>query len=206
MAEVASHAKSNAITQSAVRPGWVLVSNNKRCHRRGTGHAGNRHRHDERLALPRLAEDAAAIGRRKHHADADQEQHQATSDADGIGLQLHDMQELLATEQEHQQDAQRDQQFAHHDAAATARRHFLEQAQEERNIAQRVHDQEQHDPRRQRGHLCFHLDSLRNGLRWAGDPAQEFAGIRCSNPAPTLPCSCDSRILTETAGSCVPTR
>src|SRR6185437_16503517 len=115
----------------------------------------NRQRNDERFALPDRPEDAA-IARRENHLDADQEQHDPAADADRLLLQLQHAQQELATEQEGDQHRQRNQQFARHYPAPPLRRHVLQQRQEKRNIAERIQDQEQQDPGRQRGHLDFH--------------------------------------------------
>jgi hypothetical protein len=97
---VASHASTSAITQSAVRPGWVLVSSSNAAIAEGPATPGIAIGTMKRLAFARLAENAAAIGRRKHHADADQEQHDAAGDADRIRFQLQQLEDVLAAKQE----------------------------------------------------------------------------------------------------------
>ena len=100
----------------------------------------------------RYAARGLRVGGREDHAQADQEQHDAARDRDRLLAQVHQLQRVLPAPQEQHQHAQCDQQLARQHPALAGWRQALEQAQEYRNVAQRVQDQEQQQGSGDDGH------------------------------------------------------
>ena len=124
-------------------------------------------RHDQRFAV-HLLRVLRADG--KDHADCDQEQHDAARDADAFLLDLQQLQGLIPCEQEEHEDAIGDQHFADDDGASAFGADFLEYAQEDRHVAERIHDQEQRDHGGDEAHLRSISQSLAlERLRTAGE-------------------------------------
>ena len=81
------------------------------------------------------------------HAQRDQQQDHAACNGERLRRDLERVEQQLAREQEQHEQRERDQQLAHDHHALALRRHALQCGDEQRDVAERVHHEEQQDGR-----------------------------------------------------------
>ncbi len=125
-------------------PGGLLIGQqHQRCEDRRTGDHRDRHRHQEGLLARRQPGHAPLTW--EDHLDGDQEQDDTPRNADRLLPQVEEAEDLLTNEQEQHHDGQREEQLAHHHLATSFGIDMTQDREEDRQVAQRVHDQKQHD-------------------------------------------------------------
>ncbi|KAG0161804.1 hypothetical protein DFQ30_005459, partial [Apophysomyces sp. BC1015] len=149
---------------------WLLRrQQHHRRNRRGSGKRRNRKWHDQRLTGRVATQRPFRV--RKDHPKRDQEQHDPTCDAQRQVRQLHHPQEPIASDHEREQDPERDRHLAQNHLPAPLARNRAQYVNEDRNIAQRIRDQDQQDCRGQKCVLHSKLPSARQ--RGANPPGDE---------------------------------
>src|SRR5262245_22912344 len=135
-----------------LRPSLRLLIHDEenRSQRRRAGDVRNREGNDEGLAGELLPHGRPRP--REHHSYRDEEQDRSSRRPERGLRDVEGPQDVLSREKEYHQDDERDYQLPHDDAPVSLPRHILEGGDEERDVPERVEDQEEENRRGEESH------------------------------------------------------
>ncbi len=135
-----------------LRPSVRLLVHDEEHRREGgrTRDVGDGERHDEGLEGDLLADGSPRP--RKHHPDRDEEEHRSSRGPERGFRDMERAQDVLSREEKDHEDEERDHELADDDPTVPLPRHVLKGGDEERNVAERVENEEQENRGGEEGH------------------------------------------------------
>lgn len=101
-----------------------------------------------------------ALGRREDHPHGDQQEDDAARGGERRRRDVEHVEQVFAGEEEADHDGECDQQIAHDDAAVSLGRDVAKRREEQRNVAEWVHDEEEQNGGGEQGHVTGRVRRL----------------------------------------------